>query len=312
MCEGAGIDHRDGSQVVSLDKGGAVKLGVITDGIDRDLERALPVMKDHGLEYAELQYIKEKTVEDLSDTEVNQVRKLLDDQGIKVSCISTYVFRSGSVRDIDPNSRSYKADLEVLKRAIEIAHALGTSIIRVFSFSKDMVLFGERGAETWVVAKDAWKRYVELMHLPARIAEDAGVTLAVETGNGGMINSAYLGRKLVNELDSEGVKILWDPCNCLYCGEPPYPQGYMYLRDGALAHIHMKDAIVEPWRATINFTALGEGHMASSLKPLAYALADDGYRGVISLESVYRPTGGTFADGFRASVPSLQRLFYMP
>ena len=286
-----------------------MKLGVITDGIDRDLEQALQVMKDNGLEYAELQYIKEKKVEELSDTEVKHVRKLLDDQGIKVSCISTYVFRSGSVRDIDPDSRPYKTELEVLKRAIEIAHALGTSVIRVFSFSKDVVLFGGRGAETWVVAKDAWKRYVELMHLPARIAEDAGVILAVETGNGGMVNSAYLGRRLVDELDSEGVRVLWDPCNCLYCGEPPYPQGYMYLRDGALAHIHLKDAIVEPWRATINFTALGQGHMADYLKPLAYALADDSYQGVVSLESVYCPTGGTFADGFRESIPVMQRLF---
>jgi len=306
--EGAGIHCRHGSQVV-IDKGGVMKLGVITDGIDRALERALPIMKDHGLEYAELQYINEKKVEDLDDTEATQIRKLLDAQGIKVSCISTYVFRSGLVRDISPDSRSYKTEIEILKRAIEIASVLRTSVIRVFSFTKDMVLFGGRGAETWVVAKDAWKRYVELMHLPARIAEDAGVTLAVETGNGGMVNSAYLGKKLVDELGSDGVKVLWDPCNCLFCGELPYPQGYMYLREGALAHIHLKDAIVEPWRATINFTALGEGHMASSLKSLAYALADDNYQGVISLESVYRPTGGTFADGFRMSAPTMRQLF---
>jgi len=288
-----------------------MKLGVITDGIDRALECALPVLKEHGLEYAELQYINEKKVEELSDPEVRHVKEMLDDHGIKVSCISTYVFRAGSVRELTPKSSSYQKDLDVLKRAIEIAKALESPIIRIFSFSKDMVLFGGWGAETWVVARDAWKKYVELMQLPARIAEDAGVTLAVETGNGGMVNSAYLGKRLVDELGSEGVKVLWDPCNCLYCGEPPYPQGYMYLREGALAHIHLKDAIVEPWRATINFTPLGEGDMAPSLRALAYALEADGYEGVISLESVYRPTEGTFVDGFRASVEVMQRLFHV-
>jgi len=34
-----------------------MKLGVITDGIDRDLEHALKVMNETGLEYAELQFV---------------------------------------------------------------------------------------------------------------------------------------------------------------------------------------------------------------------------------------------------------------
>ena len=34
-----------------------MKLGVITDGIDRDLEHALKVMNETGLDYAELQFV---------------------------------------------------------------------------------------------------------------------------------------------------------------------------------------------------------------------------------------------------------------
>ena len=33
------------------------KLGVITDGISRDLQHALTVINEFGLEYAELQFI---------------------------------------------------------------------------------------------------------------------------------------------------------------------------------------------------------------------------------------------------------------
>jgi len=49
--------------------------------------------------------------------------------------------------------------------------------------------------------------------------------------------------------------------------------------------------------------------MAPYLEPLAKALKSDGYKGAISLESVYRPDGGTFEDEFRASIDTMKRLF---
>lgn len=53
----------------------------------------------------------------------------------------------------------------------------------------------------------------------------------------------------------------------------------------------------------------GKGQLASSLEPIARGLKEDLYDGVTSLESVYRPDGGTFEDGFRASVPLFKELF---
>ena len=49
--------------------------------------------------------------------------------------------------------------------------------------------------------------------------------------------------------------------------------------------------------------------MAPYLADIAAALMADGYAGAISLESVYRPRGGGFEDGFRASVGALKALF---
>ena len=42
------------------------KLGVITDGISTDFEHALKVMSDNGLDQAELQYLWDKEVGDMS------------------------------------------------------------------------------------------------------------------------------------------------------------------------------------------------------------------------------------------------------
>ena len=170
------------------------------------------------------------------------------------------------------------------------------------AFRKEMILFGSNGAEQWNVARGAWDKLVELVAPAVQIAEDRGITLVVETGNNAMITSAWLGRKLINELGSERLKLLWDPANSLYCTEVPFPDGYEALRGGALGHIHLKDVVVDIARATLTCTPLGEGGMGPYLAQIAGALAADGYTGSISLESVYRPQGGSFEDGFRASV----------
>ena len=71
----------------------------------------------------------------------------------------------------------------------------------------------------------------------------------------------------------------------------------------------LKDAIVDIPKATLTNTALGEGQMASHLQDIANALRQEEYAGSISLESVYRPLGGTFEDGYRASLNAFKELF---
>ncbi len=203
----------------------------------------------------------------------------------------------------------YLDHLDALRRCIDMAKALDCSLVRVMSFRKEMILFGSHGADDWVVSDGAWDKLVSLMELPTRIAEDSGVTLVVETGNNAMITSAYLARKLIDQLGTDWLKVLWDPCNSLYCDEKAYPDGYALLRDGYLGHVHIKDAIVDIPKATVQCTVLNTGNMATYLGDLANALREDKYNGVVSLESVYRPDGGSFEDGFRMSADVLKQLF---
>ena len=48
------------------------KLGVITDGISTDFEHALKVMSENGLDQAELQYLWDKEVGDMSKSEIDK------------------------------------------------------------------------------------------------------------------------------------------------------------------------------------------------------------------------------------------------
>ena len=285
------------------------KLGVITDGISRDLEHALNVMDEFELEYAELQFVWDKQVGDLNAAEIDRVKSLVQAHNVKVSCISRHIFAGLLLGDMERDHPTYLEHIESLKRCIDMAKTLDCSLVRVMSFCKEMILFGSHGAEVWNVSGGSWDKFLDLMKPAVDIAEQAGVTLVVETGNNAMITSAVLARRLIDELGSDNLKLLWDPCNSLYCNEKTYPDGYEAIRGRYLGHLHIKDSVMDIPAATVVCTALNAGHMAPYLDDLAKALKADNYDGVISLESVYRPEGGTFEDGFRASVNTMKQIF---
>ena len=55
-----------------------MKLGLICDGVSRDLSHALDVMDEFGLEYAELQFVGDKEVGDHSKQEISEIKALLE------------------------------------------------------------------------------------------------------------------------------------------------------------------------------------------------------------------------------------------
>ena len=278
------------------------KLGTITDGISRDFEYALDTMVETGLEYVELQYLWEKQVGDLTDADIERVKGLIEERHLKVSCISHHNLTALPV-DTAVDAPAYRSHISTLQRCIDVAQALGTNLVRIFSFRKEMVLFG---AEP-IISEGAWTTLLNRLEEPLRIADAAGVTLVIETAISGNVTSAHLARKLIDELDAPHLKVLWDPCSSLYCTEIPYPNGYEIIREH-IAHVHLKDGVVNLPAATFDFCAMRQGQMDSYYNDIVNALKRDGYDGAISLESVYTPVGGTREDGFRESLPVFMEL----
>ena len=278
------------------------KLGTITDGISREFEYALDVMVETGLEYVELQYLWKKQVGDLTDRDLKRVKRLIEERDLKVSCISHHNL-SGIPVDTSVVAPVYRSHIKTLHRCIDVAQALGTPLVRIFSFRKEMVLFG---AEP-IISEGAWTMLLERLEEPLQIAGDAGITLVIETAISGNVTSALLARKLIDTLDVPHLKVLWDPCSSLYCTEVPYPEGYEIIRDH-IAHVHLKDGVVNLPAATFDFCAMRQGQMDPYYTDIVKALDRDGYAGAISLESVYTPPGGTREQGFRESLPVFMEL----
>lgn len=286
-----------------------MKLGVICDGISRDLAHAVDVMDEYGVDYAELQFVGDKEVGDHTKAEIAGIDALLRDRGKPVSCLSRHVF-AGLTTANRPGDEAHTRHMDALKRVIEMAHVVGSPLVRIMTQKKEQILWGRNGAEKWNVAHGAWDTMPPMIAPACDLARAEGVTLVVETGNGTMVNSNYTARKLIDDLDAKDVlKVLWDPGNNCWCHERAFPDGYDEVKDGYLGHIHIKDVQVDTPRATLEVRRMGEGQLADQFQPIADALRSDGYDGVISFESVYHPGNGNFEDGFRLCFGAFKEIF---
>ena len=113
------------------------KVGVIADSISREFEHAVDVMNEFGLEYAELQFLWDKEVGDLSPAQVSRVQNLVEAHDVQVSCISRHIFGGLVVGDVDVDSPLYLEHVAALRRCIDMAKALDCPLVRVMSFRKD-------------------------------------------------------------------------------------------------------------------------------------------------------------------------------
>jgi sugar phosphate isomerase/epimerase len=286
-----------------------MKLGVICDGISRDLAHSLDVMDEFDLSYAELQFVGDKEVGDHTHDEIREIDTRLRDRGKPVSCVSRHVF-AGLTTANTAGDAAHTKHMDALKRVIEMAQIVGSPLVRIMTNKKEQILWGHGGAEKWNVAHGAWDKTLPLIAPAVELARTENITLAMETGNGTMVNSNWTGRKLIDDLDAkDALKILWDPANNCWCHETAYPDGYNTARDGYIGHIHIKDVQVNTPQATLEVRRMGEGQLADQFKPLADALRADSYDGVISFESVYHLGNGDFEAGFRLCIDRFKSLF---
>jgi len=127
-----------------------MKLGVICDGISRDLSHALRVMDEFDLKYAELQFVGDKEVGDHSVQEIAQIKDLLEGHGKPVSCLSRHVF-AGMTTANRPGDELHTKHMDALKRVIDMAHQVKSPLVRIMTSKKEQILWGNNGMALWLI-----------------------------------------------------------------------------------------------------------------------------------------------------------------
>src|SRR5262245_23863349 len=106
------------------------KLGITSDEVDADLEKAIAFAREFSLQWLEIRNLGPRYVTEATPDEVKKARGLLDAAGIRVSVLDTALYKCAlpgtklarPTRDDYP----YEEQEPLLRRALERADLLGT------------------------------------------------------------------------------------------------------------------------------------------------------------------------------------------
>lgn len=269
------------------------ELGVFTDEISHDLERACAVCNEFNVKGAELRGVWETNCSKFTDAQVRDIKRIITGHGMVVCSMGSPF---GKCELADPNEVAEHMD--ILRRCADIGRELGCNLVRGFAF-------WDRGQ----VPEKPWDDMLRAFEPVPGILEEKGVVLGLENEAATYVGTAGHTRHFLDRLGCPRVKALWDPANHVQDPQgldiPAYPDGYDLVKKD-LVHVHVKDAAPMD-DGTVPNVFLGEG-LCKWPEQLA-AFKKDGYDGFISLETHVKPEmfpeelrpkyGHYFAEGGR-------------
>jgi len=279
------------------------KLGIITDEIVDDFEKALDFISHYSLAYCELRDLWKRNIMNAPQEDLRHAKQLIEEHHLQVSDIASPIFKynlpevPAQPEHVDQFGASFtdKDSERLLLKSFELAKFLGTRKVRIFAYLR-------------VRPEEAGKAYPIIRDRMAKAAETAGkngIILVLEnepTCNVG--TGKELGR-ILRDVNSPSLRGNWDPGNATVLNEIPYPDGYREVR-GLFDHMHAKDAKRDPATGKMRWMPVGAGIV--DWRGQIKALRSDGYEGTLSLETHYRRADGNKMESTRESLEGLLKI----
>lgn len=197
---------------------------------------------------------------EFSSQERREIKKLFEDNGIEIACISAYT------RFASPIEAERKMNIETLVQYCELAKEIGAPIVR--SFIGDVPVG---------VKEEDYMSYIpeSLSEVGERIAS-LGVNVVIETHD--YFSTGKLISMLIERINNKDINALWDVWHPYRMGESP-EETLNYLK-ADLRHTHIKDAkkIDDNWQLVLP----GEGDIP--IKKIVELLKEINYNGYLSFE----------------------------
>lgn len=151
--------------------------------------------------------------ESITETACAAIGRELKSRGIVMSAVS------GTFNMAHPVAAQRAEGLAFLKALAANCKHLGTGVITLCTGTRDTQSMWRKHPEN--DTPEAWNDLFGTMVQAARIAEDCGVTLALEPEVSNVIHSPKRARKLLDDVKSPRLKICMDGANVFHHGELP-------------------------------------------------------------------------------------------
>lgn len=258
------------------------------DEISADLDEQLDVLDSLGIHHLEFRAVWQKNCLALTDDELAKAADRIAERGFRVSAVGSPIGKVLATDDFD-------AHLKAFNRAIQVARALDTNYIRVFSF---FIPEGQDPSDHQAEVRRRMRALVEG-------ASDAGVVLLLENEKHIYGDTAERYQELLDEFASPHLRAAFDPANFVQCGVKPFTDAYPRVEQ-YVDYLHIKDALFE----TGKVVPAGEGE--GEVRPILRSLMDRHYHGFLSLEphlsSAGPYSGFSGPDLFRVAAEALKQL----
>ena len=239
-------------------------LSAFGDEIDADLNTQLELLTELDIGYLELRKAWDTNVLELDDTQVAAIKDACPRHSVEVSCIGSPIGKSPI---LDP----LETELGNLDRIFQIAEALGTNKVRLFSFYPPEQA-GDGGPDEYL------DEAVSRLSRMAREAAQRGITLLMENESGLVGDGLERCLAILKAVDSPSLRFVWDTANFVHAGfERPTDRAWPLL-SSYLAYVQVKDYRV----ADRTICPAGEGD--AQVPELLARLRDSAYRGFLALE----------------------------
>jgi sugar phosphate isomerase/epimerase len=277
-------------------------LSAFADEICESLDGQMDALDAHGIRHIEMRGVDGKNVSALTLEEAADIRKRMETRGFAVSAAGSPVGK----RFIDDE---FEEALEQFKHVAEVAKALGTRYIRIFSF------YIPEGDDP-----EQWRgEVIKRMKAMADHAEKAGVTLLHENEKHIYGDTPERCRDLFDSVQSPALWATYDPSNFVQCGVKNYPHAFGMLRD-KIRYMHIKDSVyaLEDAGADAGFDkrAVSDAHRPAgqgdgNCREILGDLWKSGYEGFLSIEPHlvnYTGIPGGPKEKFDAAAAALKKL----
>lgn len=261
-------------------------IAAITDEFSPDIAAAVRSMNEIGMTAAEMRMVFGKNIIDLTDEELDRAKQIVGSHGLRIISIASPLLKcvlpgapeidSRFQKDIFASTHTFDDQPRLTERAFQIARSMGARIVRVFSYWRTVQ--PEKCFDSVVAA---------LAGLAERAAKH-DLIIGLENEQACNIATGAETARVLAAIGHPNLQVVWDPCNALVSGEIPFPEGYRRLPVARIAHVHAKDCFVSNHKPA--FGPLGE--CGIDWKGQIRALAGDGYKGYISLETHWEGPGG--------------------
>jgi len=264
------------------------KIAVISDEVSQDFGHACEVIsRDFGMGWVELRELWNKNILNLDSNEVDEVRRILGKNQLRVVGIASPLFKTdwpdaprskfSTTGDQFKSSFTFDQQGDVLERSLVLAKTLQTDRLRCFDF--------------WRLDESAPHRAAmnEILRKAAEKAAETNVMLMLENEPACNTATGAESAELLKAIEHRNLMLVWDPANAEVHGESAYPSGYNLLPKNRIGHCHCKDLIKKAGGKGYDWTAMGRGSI--DWVGQFQALKHDGYHGPFSLETHWRGAG---------------------